>query len=79
MPLAIAIIAILIVGALVGTAFGFAGGAFIGIPIVFVLIGAILGREAMQRQRRIMQMKRFRREARAQQAQFNPQDRRTVV
>ncbi len=79
MPLALTIIAILVVGAAVGTVFGFAGGAFIGIPIVFLLIGAVLGRETMQRQRRIMQMKRFRREARAQQARFDAKDRRTVV
>jgi uncharacterized membrane protein len=76
--IAFAIIALLVVGALVGSALNF-GGVVLGVPIVFLFIGAILGRETMARQQRIMRMKRFRREAQAQKIGFDSTDRRTVV
>jgi hypothetical protein len=78
MPIAIAIIALLIVGALIGTTINF-GSAFLGIPLVFLFIGAVIGKEGMDRQRRIMQMKRFRNSARAQKVDFTPEDKRTMI
>ena len=78
MPLAVAILAILIVGAIAGSVLNFAG-VFLGIPFVLILIGAVIGKETMDRQRRIMQMKRFRREARARKVDFTETDRRTMV
>jgi uncharacterized membrane protein YdjX (TVP38/TMEM64 family) len=78
MQIAIAIIAILIVGALLGTTLNFAG-LFLGIPIVFLFLGAVIGKEALERQRRIMQMKRFRRDARARKVEFSEADKRTMV
>jgi len=51
----------------------------LGVPIVFLFIGAIIGKETMERQQRILRMKRFRREAQAQRVDFDSTDRRTVV
>jgi uncharacterized membrane protein len=78
MPIAIAIIALVILGAIVGSAINF-GSIFLGIPLVFIFIGAVVGKEGMDRQRRIMQMKRFRDSARAQKVDFTPEDKRTMV
>ena len=78
MGIAFAIIALIVVGALVGSALNF-GGIVLGVPLVFLFIGAILGKETMERQQRILRMKRFRREARAQKVDFDSTDRRTVV
>jgi uncharacterized membrane protein len=78
MGIAFAIIALIVVGALVGSALNF-GGIVLGVPLVFLFIGAIIGKETMERQQRILRMKRFRREARAQRVDFDSTDRRTVV
>jgi uncharacterized membrane protein len=78
MPIAITILVLLIAGALLGTAINF-GSAFLGIPLVLIFIGAVIGKEAMDRQRGIMQMKRFRNSARAQKVDFTPEDKRTVI
>jgi hypothetical protein len=78
MQIAIAIVMILVVGAIVGSALNFAG-VFLGIPIVLILIGAVVGKETLARQRRIMQMKRFRRDAKARKVQFSEEDKRTMV
>jgi Sec-independent protein secretion pathway component TatC len=76
--ISIAIVALIIVGALVGTALNF-GGIVLGVPLALLFIGAILGKETMERQQRITRMKRFRREARTQKVPFDSTDRRTVV
>lgn len=78
MQIAITILFILIVGAIVGSTLNFAG-LFLGIPIVLILIGVLIGKEGVDRQRRIMQMKRFQRDARAQKVQFSENDKRTMV
>ena len=78
MQIAIAILAILIVGAILGTTLNFAG-LFLGIPIVLIFLGAVLGKEQMERQRRVNQMKRFRRDAKARKVEFSEVDRRTMV
>ncbi len=78
MGIALAILALLVVGGLVGSALNFLG-VFLGIPLAFLFIGAIIGKETMERQQQIMRIKRFRREARAQKVQFDRVDRRTVV
>ena len=78
MGITIAILVLLVVGALVGSALNF-GGIVLGVPIVFLFIGLIIGKETMERQQRILRMKRFRREARAQKVDFDSTDRRTVV
>jgi uncharacterized membrane protein YdjX (TVP38/TMEM64 family) len=78
MGIAIAILGILLVGAIVGSALNFAG-VFLGIPIAFLFIGAIIGREQLQAQNELMQMKRFRREARTQKVEFTDADKRTVI
>ena len=78
MGVAIAIIALLVVGGFVGAALNF-GSGILGIPLVLIFIGALIGKEAMQRQRRILQMKRFRRAAQARKFDFNEDDMRTTV
>ena len=78
MQIAIVILAILVVGAIVGSTLNFAG-VFLGIPIVLLFLGAVLGKEQMARQRKVMQMKRFRRDARTQKGEFTEADKRTMV
>ena len=78
MGIAITIIALIIVGGLIGTALNFMA-PFLGIPIALLFIGAIIGKEQMARQNQILRMKRFRREARAQQVKFDATDKRTLV
>ena len=78
MGVAIAIIALIVIGGFLGAAINF-GSGILGIPLVLIFIGALIGKEAMLRQRRILQMKRFRREARAQKVKFDEADKRTVV
>lgn len=77
MGIAITIIALTIVGGLLG-AIGF-GAPFLGIPLAFLFIGAVIGKEQMARQNRILRLKRFRREARAHQVQFDAGDKRTLI
>ena len=77
MPIAITIIALLLLGGFVGSlAFG---APYIGIPIAFLFIGGIIGKEQMERQNRILRLKRWRREAQNQQADFTAKDKRTLV
>jgi hypothetical protein len=78
MQIAIVILAILIVGALVGSALNFAG-VFLGIPIVLIFIGLVVGKEGFERQRKVMQMKRFRNDAKARKVEFSEADKRTMV
>jgi len=73
----LAVLAILIVGAVVGSALNFMG-VFLGIPIVFLFIGGVIGKEIMERQQRILRLKRFRRDARARKIDFEPADKRTL-
>ena len=78
MQIAAAILAILVIGAILGTTLNFAG-VFLGIPIVFIFLGAVLGKEQLARQRKVNQMKRFRRDAKARKVEFTETDRRTMV
>ena len=78
MGIAIAIIGLILVGGLIGTALNFMA-PFLGIPLALLFIGAVIGKEQMERQNRILRMKRFRREARAQPVSFDEVDKRTVV
>ena len=78
MQIAVAILGLLIIGAIVGSLINF-GSIFLGIPLAFIFIGMVVGKEGFDRQRRILQMKRFRREAMAQQVDFSPEDKRTLV
>jgi uncharacterized membrane protein len=78
MGIAFAILGILVVGAVVGSALNF-GSLFLGIPIVFLFVGALIGKEQMERQQRILRLKRFRRDARAQKIDFDAADKRTLA
>ena len=77
MAIAITIIGLILLGGVVGSlAFG---APYVGIPLVLLFIGGVIGKEQMERQNRILRMKRFRREARAQPVSFDEVDKRTVV
>jgi Sec-independent protein secretion pathway component TatC len=78
MGIALAIVALLVLGAIVGSLINF-GSLFLGIPLALLFVGAVIGKEGMDRQRRILQMKRFRNSARAQKVDFTPEDKRTMV
>ena len=77
MGLAFAIIGLVLAGGAVGSiAFG---APWIGFPLVLIFISLVIGKEQALRQNRILRMKRFRREARAQQVGFDAGDKRTLV
>ena len=77
MGIAIAIIALIVLGGIVGSlAFG---APYVGVPLVLLFIGAVIGKEQMERQNRILRMKRFRREAAARPSNFDAKDKRTLV
>ena len=77
MGIAITIIGLILLGGAVGSiAFG---APYVGIPLALLFIGAIIGKETMERQSRILRMKRFRREAQARPVSFDEVDKRTVV
>jgi hypothetical protein len=78
MPIAITIIGLLVVGALFGSLINF-GAPFLGIPLVLIFIGAVIGKETLERQKGVMQMKRFRNSARAKKVDFTPDDKRTMI
>jgi hypothetical protein len=78
MQIAVFIVGLLIIGAIVGSLINF-GSIFLGIPLALIFIGVVVQKEAFDRQRRILQMKRFRRDAMAQKSDFTPEDKRTLV
>ena len=78
MGVAITILAVALLGAILGTTLNFAG-VFLAIPLVFLAIGFFVTREQFQRQRRVAQLRRFRRSAQARQTDFTEADKRTVV
>jgi Sec-independent protein secretion pathway component TatC len=78
MQIAFVILALLIVGALVGSALNFAG-IFLGIPFVLIFVGVLVMSEGFARQRKVLQMKRFRRDAAAKKVDFSEADKRTLV
>ncbi len=78
MGIAIAILALLVIGGFFGAALNFMN-VFFGIPLVLIFVGALLGKESMERQQRILRLKRFRRDAQARRIEFDTVDKRTVV
>jgi uncharacterized membrane protein YdjX (TVP38/TMEM64 family) len=78
MPIAITIVALLVFGAIVGSLINF-GAPILGVPLVLMFIGLLVTREALERQKGIMQMKRFRKSAAARKVEFTPEDKRTMI
>jgi hypothetical protein len=78
MQIAVVIVGLLLIGAVVGSLINF-GSIFLGIPLALIFIGVVVQKEAFDRQRRILQMKRFRDSARSQKVDFTPEDKRTLV
>jgi hypothetical protein len=77
MGIAAAIIGLILVGGAVGSiAFG---APWVGFPLVLLFIGAVIGKEQTMRQNRILRLKRWQREARARQVDFDAGDKRTLV
>ena len=69
---------ILIFALVVGSFLNFAA-PFIAIPLFVIALSVFGARDMLNRQRKINQMRRFRREARARKTEFTPGDRKTVV
>jgi hypothetical protein len=78
MKIAITIVALLVIGAVVGLLIDF-GSVFLGIPLALMFIGLVVTKEGLDRQLRIMQMKRFRTSVRAQRLDSTPEDKRTMI
>jgi Sec-independent protein secretion pathway component TatC len=78
MGIAFAILALVVVGALVGSALNF-GGIVLGVPLALLFIGGVIGKETLERQQRIVRMKRFRQAARARKVDFEPKDKQTLA
>ena len=78
MQIAAVILVILVIGAILGSTLNFAG-VFLGIPFVFIFLGAVLAKEQLARQRKVQQMRRFRRDSRARKVEFSEEDKRTMV
>jgi hypothetical protein len=78
MPIALTIVGIIIFSLIVASIFNF-GSLILVIPLLFIFFNVLAGREVFQRQRRIMQLKKFRRDARAKKIDFNEEDKRTIA
>lgn len=78
MGVAITIVVLVVIGGFIGAALNFMA-PWLGIPLALLFVGALIGKEQMERQNRILRLKRFRREARAQQVRFDAGDKRTII
>lgn len=78
MGIAATIVVLIVGGFLIGAALS-VSGLLVAIPLVLIFIGGVISTEALERQNKIFRMKRFRREARAQQVDFDSTDKRTLV
>jgi uncharacterized integral membrane protein len=78
MQIAFVILAILVVGAVLGSLLNFMN-VFFGIPFVLIFLGLVIGKETLERQNKIMQMKRFQRSSRTRKVDFSDADRRTMT
>lgn len=78
MGVAITIVVLVVIGGFIGAALNFMA-PWLGIPLALLFVGALIGKEQMERQNRILRLKRWRREARAQQVSFDAGDKRTLV
>jgi hypothetical protein len=77
-PIALTIIGLVAFSFLLGALFNFTS-LFLAIPLILIYLGGLLGSESMARQKRIMQLKRFRREARAKKVEFDEDDKKTIA
>jgi hypothetical protein len=78
MQIAFVILGILVVGAILGSLINFMN-VFFGLPFVLIFLGLVVGKETLERQNKIMQMKRFRRDARTRKVEFSEADKRTMI
>jgi hypothetical protein len=78
MPIALAILALVIFSLVIGSLLNFTF-LFLAVPLILIFFGVMLGTEALSRQRRIWQMKRFRRSAKARKVEFDDDDRKTIA
>ena len=72
------ILLIVVIGLILGAAVNFTTAIF-AVPAILLFIGFVISKEQMERQQRVLRMKRFRREARARPVDLTPEDKRTVV
>ena len=78
MPIALTIIGLLAFSFLLGTLFNFTS-PFLAIPLILIYLGGLLGSESRARQKRVMQLKRFRRDASAKKVEFDEDDKKTIA
>ena len=78
MGVAITIVVLVVIGGFIGAALNFMA-PWLGIPLALLFVGALIGKEQMERQNRILRLKRFRGEARTQQVRFDAGDKRTII
>ena len=79
MTFAFVILSIVVLGAILGSAFNFCVG-LLAIPIVlFLLLNFVMATDFFDRHRRITKMRRFRNSARAHKIPLTDDDKRTVV
>jgi UPF0716 family protein affecting phage T7 exclusion len=77
-PVVFLVLALLIIGAAVGSVINF-GFGLLALPLLAAFGWLAVGKEGLQRQKKIQQMKRFRREARARKVEFDDDDKRTIA
>jgi hypothetical protein len=78
MPMVLLILALVIVGLAIASVIHWAFG-FLALPLLFLFGWLVVGKEAIERQRRIGQLKRFRRSTRAQKVDLSDDDRKTIA
>jgi hypothetical protein len=78
MALVLLVLALVIIGLAVGSAINF-GFGLLALPLLLVFGWLAVGKEALQRQQRIGQLKRFRRDARAKKVDFTEDDKKTIA
>ena len=78
MTTALSVLGILIVSFVLGLLFDWRW-LFLAIPLLLIYFGGLMGNEARQRQKRIMRLKRFRRDVRAKKFEFDEDDRKTIA
>jgi predicted MFS family arabinose efflux permease len=72
------ILALVIIGLVIGSVIHWAF-AFLALPLLGAFGWLAVGQEALQRQKKIQQMKRFRRAAKARKVEFDDDDRKTIA
>jgi hypothetical protein len=77
-PIVLLVLALVLIGLAVGSVINF-GFGLLAIPILAIFGWIAVGSDALKRQQKIQQLKRFRHEARAQKIEFSEDDKKTIA